>query len=134
VPHIVLALAALRYWGPGPTLAFTAYSTALASLYLSGALMMIKGLPFSAQPRSTPSAMALPLMLAFFLVAGAVVAIQYVVLFRHIAVVLASAAVCGVAAAVLAVRSLRGLEQRLALDADRLTAGPIKMFEGLAVE
>ena len=134
VPHIVLALAALRSWGPVPTLAFMAYSTALASLYLSGALVAIKGLPFSAQPRSTSSAMALPLMLAFFLVAGGLVAIQYVVLFRHVSAVLASAAVCGVAAAVLTARSLRGLEQRLALDADRLTAGPIRMFEGLAVE
>jgi hypothetical protein len=134
VPHIVVAVVACWFWGAGQTLTFIGYSSALASLYLSGSVILIKGLPFAAQPRATPSAMALPMMIAFFLVAGLLVAIQYFVLFRHLTTVFGAAVVCGGSAVALATRSLNGLEQRLAWDADRLTAGPIRMFEGLAVE
>lgn len=116
VPHAGWLLVLAWSWGARDALAFTAFSAAVASLYLGACLRLIDGVPFGKQP--SPERRSTLMGLMFFCAIGVIVAagIQYVLFRSAAAVALATAAaglgayfVTRLALADLAVRMVAGL-------------------------
>jgi len=90
-PHIVLLAAAVWVWGIRDAALFTAYSAAVASLYLGLELRLIDGVPFSKPPKPSGQAILFPIMMGGGIVAAGAVAVQHFLLFRSPAAVLVTA-------------------------------------------
>ncbi len=113
IPHMVLVALAAWKWGWLDAGLFTSFSAALVSLYLGLELLLIDGVPFSKQLRRASGAFLLPLMMVGALAAGAMVALQYFLLFPSRIGVAASAVAFGSAAYFVTRRSLKSLEDTM---------------------
>jgi len=113
LPHAVLLALAAWKWGWLDACLFTGFSTALVSLYLGLELLLINGVPFSKQLQRAAGAFTLPLMMVGGLAAGAMVALQYFLLFPSRIGVAASALAFGSAAYFVTRRSLKSLEDTM---------------------
>ena len=113
VPNLLLFAPLAWFWGVWHAALFTVFSVSAASVYLAFALRLIESVPFSRQPEVKRGAMALPLMMLVFLVAGIASAIQHFLIFRSPAAVLAAAALLGAAAWALTRWSLTALEANM---------------------
>jgi hypothetical protein len=103
-PHLVLLAAAMWFWGVGDGALFTAYSLAVASLYLGLELRLIDGVPFGKPPEPARQSSLFMLMMAGGTAMAIAAVLQHFVLFRWHAAVLVAAVLLG-AAAYLATRS-----------------------------
>jgi hypothetical protein len=92
---------------------FTAFSGTLVSLYLGLELLLIHGVPFSQQLGRSAGAFLLPVMFVGGLVAGALVALQYFLLFPSRVAVAVAAIVFGSAAYFVTRHSLKSLESTM---------------------
>jgi hypothetical protein len=97
-PHLALLAATVWLWGIRDAALFTAYSLAVASLYLGVELRLIDGVPFSKPPEPSRQSLLLPLMLLGGLLMAIAVAVQHLLLFRSHTSVLAAAVLLGAAA------------------------------------
>jgi hypothetical protein len=97
-PHVVLLPVLAWSWGLWHAVLFTAFSVALASLYLAAELRLIEGAPFSSPPDVARGATMLPTLVLGGAVMAAVAALQYFVVFRSPAVVAGAAMAAGAAA------------------------------------
>lgn len=113
LPHLILMAAAAWKWGWLDACLFTAFSGALASLYLGLEILLISGVPFSKQLQRSAGAYLLPLMIVGGLVAGALVALQYFLLFPSRIGVAAAAAVFAGAAYFVTRRTVKSLEDTM---------------------
>ena len=130
LPHLV-ALAVLGwYWSPGEAVMFAAYSAALASFYLAASLLRIEGLPFASAPLATAPFSLLNLIM-FLLVAGVIVALQVLVIFRHPLATLVAAGLFAALACATARVSLRAVQHAVAHHIEVIAAGPDRMFKGI---
>jgi len=116
VPHLALLAVAAWKWGWLDACLFTGFSAALVSLYLGLELLLINGVPFSKQLRSAAGAFMLPLMMVGALAAGAMVALQYFLVFPSRIGVAAAIAVFAGAAFLVTRRSLKSLEDTMRFD------------------
>ena len=98
VPHLFLLALLIWFWGVRSAAIFVAYSVAVASFYLSLELRLIEGVPFTRQPAVSGNYMMLPVMFMGSLVVAGVVALQYFLIFRSTAAVLATTIVVAAAA------------------------------------
>jgi len=98
IPNLIALALFARPWGIWHAGLFTAFSMALASLYLALELRMIENVPFSKQIDTTRQAMMLPLMIGGGIVAAIVVSVQYFLLFHSAAAVALTAVVLAGAA------------------------------------
>ena len=98
IPNLIALALFARPWGMWHSGLFTAFSMALASLYLALELRMIQDVPFSKQVDTTRQAMMLPLMIGGGIVAAIVVAVQYFLLFHSAGAVALTAVVLAGAA------------------------------------
>jgi hypothetical protein len=113
LPHLVLLALAAWKWGWLDACLFTGFSAAVVSLYLGLEILLIDAVPFSKKLRSSAGAYLLPLMLVGGLAVGALVALQYFLLFPSRIGVAAAIAVFGGAAYFVTRRSLRSLEDTM---------------------
>jgi hypothetical protein len=98
VPHAILLPVLVWYWGAADALLFSAYSVAVAAVYLAAELRLIEGMPFSRQPEGAQNFMVLPLMMGGGFVMALAVGLQYFLIFHsRAAVVGTSALLCGAA-------------------------------------
>ena len=97
-PHVLLLAVLAWYWGIRDAALFTPFSAAVAAVYLGLELRLIEGMPFSRQPEAGRDAFALPMMLLGGTVMGIAVGLQYLLIFRSPAAVVAvTAALAGTA-------------------------------------
>jgi hypothetical protein len=113
IPHLLLFLPLVWFWGILHAGLFTAYSMAAASTYLALELRSIEGLPFTKQMEPTRGLVMLPLMLLGGLVVAAAVGVQYFVLFRSPTAVLIAAGSLSAAAVFLTRSSLSAFESSI---------------------
>jgi hypothetical protein len=100
-------------WGIRDGLLFTAYSFAVASVYLSLELRLIDGMPFSKAPEPTRQNYLLPIMALGGGAIAIAVGLQYFVLFHWPVAVLVAAILLGVGAYFLTRSSLDTLESSI---------------------
>ena len=86
LPHAGWLLVLTWSWGLQDAALFTAFSTAVASLYLGACLRLIDGVPFGKQTPPTRSSALMGVMFLFLVGAGIAVGFQYL-LFRSVAAV-----------------------------------------------
>lgn len=98
VPHAILLPLLAWSWGVWHAGLFTCYSMAVASLYLALELRVIEGAPFSSPVDVTRGAVMMPMMVLSAIVMALAVGVQYFLLFRWPALVLAATVVVGAAA------------------------------------
>jgi hypothetical protein len=98
VPHPVLAGPIVWFWGVPHALAFLVFSMSVASFYLGLELRLIESVPFSRQPVTSRGVYFMGVMMLGGLCMAIAVGLQYVVLFRSTAAVLATSAVVAGAA------------------------------------
>lgn len=110
VPHLAIAPVLVWLWGIRDAALFTAYSLALASLYLAVVLRLIDGFPFGRQPDTTKAPFTPMMFFGGAAVGGIVVAVQHFLLFRSPALVLLATAAVAPAAWFTARHSLGALE------------------------
>lgn len=106
IPHAVLLCLLAFAWGLLDSALFTAYSAAMASLYLALEIRLIDGVPFGKQLQSNRGFLVLGMMILFVVFAGIIVALQYFLIFRSRQVVAIAAAILAAAAWVAARSSL----------------------------
>src|SRR5262249_42092742 len=82
IPHAILLMVLPWYWPLLHVLLFTAFSLAVASLYLGMVLRLIDGVPFSKQPVTSKNVYLVGVMLAGGVAIAIAVAIQYLFVFR----------------------------------------------------
>jgi hypothetical protein len=110
IPHVVLFALLSWPWGIRSAGMFTAYSVAVASVYLGLELRLIDGIPFSRQVDTSASAVMLPVMMIGGIAMSLVVALQHFILFRSPQAVLAATVVAAIAAFYLTRASLGSFE------------------------
>ena len=110
IPHIFLFALLAWFWGFRSAALFTVYSLAVACLYLALELRLVDGVPFGKQPDASRNAYMMPMMIGGAFVVAIAVALQYFLLFRSPAIVLAAAAMLGAAAWFLTRSSLQAFE------------------------
>ncbi len=113
LPHLVLLALAAWKWGWLDACLFTGFSAAVVSLYLGLEILLIDAVPFSKQLQRAAGAFLLPLMMVGGLAAGALVALQYFLLFPSRIGVAAAAAVFAGAAYLVTRRTLESLEDTM---------------------
>jgi hypothetical protein len=109
-PHVILFLMLVWPWGWQQSILFTAYSIAVASVYLGLELRMIDGIPFSRQLETAAGATMFPVMMLGGIVVSAIVGLQHFLLFRSMEAVIAATCVAGAAAFYVTRSSLRSFE------------------------
>ena len=97
VPHAGWLLVLAWSWGVRDAALFTAFSTAVASLYLGVCLRLIDGVPFGKQTPPTRSSALMGVMFLFLVGAAIAVGFQYV-LFRSAAAVVVVTLAAGLGA------------------------------------
>ena len=95
VPHLLLVPLLAWRWGIWHAVLFTAYSMAAASVCLGLELRLIEGAPFSEPVDRSRGASLLPVAMAGGVAVAIAVGLQYFLLFRSEALVVAAAAKCG---------------------------------------
>jgi len=99
LPHAILFLVFAWRWGAALDSAlFTAFSLAVASVYLGLEMRTIEGMPFTQQPVASRGSHVFPILMLSGVVIGTAVALQYYVLFHSRTTVAIAVAVLGVAA------------------------------------
>jgi len=99
LPHAILFLVFAWRWGAALDSAlFTAFSLAVASVYLGLEMRTIEGMPFTQQPVASRGSHIFPILMMAGIVIGAAVALQYYVLFHSRTTVAIAVAVLGVTA------------------------------------
>ena len=98
IPHTLLLPVVMWFWDPWHGVLFTAFSAAVASLYVAVGLRLIGQLPFTRQPEQVQGAMALPVFFGVGLVIVLFVVIQRFVVFRSVAAVVIATTVLAAAA------------------------------------
>ena len=126
-PHLVGLLYFGWFWGLPDAGAFVAYSAAVASLYLAGALRLVDGLPFGRPTPGTRTSLPIGLGIAVMLTAAVAVGIQ-LLLFRSFVAVGAATLVVAAAAYLLARVTLRGFASRIASSLHRAPSGSMFHF------
>ena len=129
--HVVVLGVTTWLWGWRDAATFVTFSAAMASAELVVAMTLLGGLPFASPPRSTASSATAPVMMAFMFVAGALSAFQSFVLFHRYEWVIAAALVTAAFAVWIAPVAFHIVERNIALNLDRLTTGPQRMFQTL---
>ena len=122
IPHVVLLFALAWFWGIPDAVLFIAYSTAAASAYLSLELRLIDGVPFTRPPDTSQTAYQMPFIFLGVLVMVIAVSVQYFLVFRSRAVVVAATIVVGAAAWIVTRSSLSALERLTRFRLGLLTA------------
>ena len=89
IPHLVLVIPLAAAWGVWHAALFAAYSLTIASIYLSLELRIVDGMPFMRQPDAAKGSVLLPIMVGGGIAAAVAVGLQYYLLFRSPAAVLA---------------------------------------------
>jgi hypothetical protein len=88
IPHLMLAVPLVWYWGIAHASVFLAYSLAVGSFYLALELRLIGGVPFSQQPVTSRGVYFMGIMILGGMCMALAVGLQYALLFRSVPVVL----------------------------------------------
>jgi hypothetical protein len=110
IPHLVLLPVMAWHWGARDAGLFLAYSAALSGVYLALDLRRIDGMPFGRQPAGAANPEMFFLLVVGGLAVGIAIALQYFLIFRSPAAVLAVTVVLCGAAWLLARSSLEAFE------------------------
>jgi hypothetical protein len=113
IPHLILFALLSWPWSVGQAGMFTAYSVAVASVYLGLEMRLIDGIPFSRQVDTAASAVMLPAMMAGGVAMSILVALQHFLLFRSLQGVVAATVVAAIAAFYVTRDSLRSFENTM---------------------
>ena len=109
VPHVIMFISLAWPWGVWHVGLFVTYSAAVSSTYLALELRLIEGAPFSSQVDATRGAEMLPKMTVGGMAMAVAVGLQYFLVFRLPAVVLASTVALLAAAYILTRWSMEAL-------------------------
>lgn len=110
LPHMILFAVLAAIWGVAHAALFSAYSIAVASLYLSLEIRLIDAVPFMRQPDAKRGSAMLLIMAAFGIAAAVISALQYFLIFHSPAIVAAVTVVVAAAVWLLTQASLRAFE------------------------
>jgi hypothetical protein len=130
LPHLLLLLPAIWFWGWTEASLFVAFSAALASLYLSAELFLLEGLPFANPIRLSAQAILMPVMLLGGMCAAVLGFFQWLLFRRHGTAAVASAAVVLVAFGVTRL-SLGHLVSELRTNLLTLAQAPSRLFKSI---
>jgi hypothetical protein len=122
VPHLIVWVALVWYWGLRDATLFIAYSMAVAAVYLGLELRLIEGMPFSKQPETTSNPFILGILLLGGMAMAAAVGLQYFVIFRSPLLVAAVTAGLCAAAWLVARSSLDAFEVAMRFHLGMLSA------------
>ena len=128
VPMLMLPFC-IWFWGVEDALLFTAYSLGAGAMYLSVELFLMEGLPFGNPPRKGKGSLAAPLVFGAFIVAGIIVAFQWLWIFKSRAITVAATAAFVAIAFLISKVSLRNLETNVLHNLHTIASGPNTMFE-----
>ena len=124
IPHLMLAPLLAWSWGVWHGLLFTAYSWAASSVYLALEIRLIDGAPFSRQMDPSRGVASMAVAMAGGVAMLIAVALQYGLLFRWPIVLLVTTVGLGVAAYLLARRSIvdfaEAIRRNLALESGEM--------------
>ncbi len=127
VPNLLALPVLAWFWPMRDALLFVAFSMAVASLYLGVGVRLIEGVPFGKQALPTRGAADLVLMLAFFLVVGVAVGVQYF-LFRSVAAVAVVTLIAGAGARFLTRAVLDDFAARIRLQLQQAASGSVLLY------
>ena len=128
VPHAGWLLVLAWSWNLQHAVLFTAFSAAVASLYLGACLRLIDGIPFGKQTPPTRSSALMGLMLVYLAVVSVAIGFQYV-LFRSVATVAVVTLAAGLGAYLVTRLALADFASRML--ASLHPAAPGSMFRAI---
>ncbi|HUA57442.1 MAG TPA: hypothetical protein VML19_01725 [Verrucomicrobiae bacterium] len=128
IPHLAILAVTICVWGPVRAVVYTAYSLAVASVYAGLVIRLIEGVPFSRQPQPTRQNYLLPIMFIGSVVIAIAVAVQYFLLFRSMAAVVAVTPALAIAAWLVTRHSLRTVETNIVYDLNLIANDGRVMF------
>ena len=128
-PHLLWLLFFGWYWGLPDAAGFVAFSIAVASLYLAGALRLTDGLPFGRPSPGTRTSLPVSLGIAVMILAAIAVGMQ-LLLFRSVVAVGAATLLVAAGAYLLARVTLGGLASRIASSLQRAPSRSMFRFVG----
>ena len=126
-PNALSFLVLAWSWSIWEAVLFSAYATAVASLYLAIWLGRVNGLPFGRQPEPQRKVTAVGIMFVFLFAIGIAVGVQYL-LFMSVAAVVGVTLIAALAAYALTRSAIRGLESRIVLHLQTAAAGSIMLY------
>jgi hypothetical protein len=110
IPNLIVLGFLVWNWGLADALLFSAFSLALASVYLALELCLIEGVPFGKPVETSQGMVLLPVMMGGGMVIAIIVAVQHFLLFHSRPLVLAVTLLAAAAAYFLARSSLHTFE------------------------
>ncbi len=127
-PHLLILALSVWAWGPLQGILYTAYSLAVASVYLGLEIRLIQGVPFSRQPQPTRQNYLMPIMFVGGIVIAIAVGLQYFLLFHSMIAVAAATVVFAAAAWFITRRSFEVVETNLRYDLNLIANDGRVMF------
>jgi hypothetical protein len=128
IAHLLLLFPAIWFWGWKEALLFVAFSTAMASLYLSVELFLTDGLPFANPVRVSAQASILPVILIGAPCAAILALLQWLI-FRSTSAAMIATALVSCLAVLVTRFSLRRMAGEFHANLLALSLGPSRLFK-----